>query len=65
MARDIKAPWAKSASDRLMLAADLANLPESGRGYELVGGRLVRTPPTDGWHGRISMDLGTALNIYV
>ena len=65
MARDIKAPWAESASDRLMSAAELANLPENGRGYELVEGRLVRMPPTGGWHGRISMDLGTALNIYV
>ncbi len=67
MARDIKAPWAESASnsDRLMSAADLARLAESGRGYELVEGRLVRMPPTGGWHGRISMDLGTALNNYV
>ncbi len=65
MARDSKAPWAESASDKLMTAADLADLPESGRGYELVEGRLVRMPPTGGWHGRISMDLGTALNNYV
>ena len=64
MARDIKAPWADSASDRLMSAAELANLPENGHGYELVEGRLVRMPPTGGWHGRISMDLGTALNNY-
>ena len=65
MARDLKAPWADSASDKLMTAADLASLPENGRGYELVEGRLVRMPPTGGWHGRISMDLGTALNNYV
>lgn len=65
MARDIKAPWAESASDRLMTAAELADLPEGGHGYELVGGRLVRMPPTGGWHGRISMDLGTALNNHV
>lgn len=65
MARDMKAPWAESASDKLMTAADLASLPESGRGYELVEGRLVRMPPTGGWHGRISMDLGTALNNFV
>jgi len=48
-----------------MSAADLARLPESGRGYELVDGRLVRMPPTGGWHGRICIDLGTALNNYV
>lgn len=67
MARDIKAPWAESASnsDTPITAGDLARLPESGRGYELVEGRLVRMPPTGGWHGRISMDLGTALNNYV
>src|SRR5690348_6807333 len=65
MARDSKAPWTESASDRLMTAADLADLPESGRGYELVEGRLVRMPPTGGWHGRVSMDLGTALNNFV
>lgn len=65
MARDRKAPWAESASDKLMAAAELASLPESGRGYELVAGRLVRMPPTGGWHGRISMDLGTALNNFV
>ncbi len=67
MARDLKAPWAESASDsdKLLSAADLAALPESGRGYELVEGRLVRMPPTGGWHGRISMDLGTALNNFV
>ena len=65
MARDMKAPWAESASDKLMTADDLAGLPESGRGYELVEGRLVRMPPTGGWHGRISMDLGTALNNFV
>lgn len=64
MARDIKAPWAESTSDEIMSAADLARLPESGRGYELVEGRLVRMPPTGGWYGRISMDLGTALNNY-
>jgi Uma2 family endonuclease len=64
----MKAPWAESASDAsgvLMTADDLSQLPESGRGYELVEGRLVRMPPTGGWHGRISMDLGTALNNYV
>lgn len=65
MARDLKAPWAELASDALMSADDLSRLPESGRGYELVEGRLVRMPPTGGWHGRISMDLGTALNNYV
>src|SRR6185437_11104628 len=67
MARDIKAPWAESASnsDTPITAGDLANLPGSGRGYELVEGRLVRMPPTGRWHGRISMDLGTALNNYV
>ena len=67
MARDMKAPWAESASnsDTPITAADLARLPESGRGYELVEWRLVRVPPTGGWHGRISMDLGTALNNYV
>lgn len=65
MARDANAPWADSASGHHMSADDLASLPESGRGYELVEGRLVRMPPTGGWHGRISMDLGTALNNFV
>lgn len=67
MLTEIAAPWAAVVPDAPfpMSAADLARLPEDGRLYELVGGRLVRMPTRKPRHGDIALDLGAALRIYV
>jgi len=67
MAHDLLAPWAEIVPDAPypMTAADLARLPEDGRSYELVRGRLVRMPPTGPEHGDVAQDLGMALRLFV
>lgn len=66
MAHDTLAPWAETViqSDRLMSADDLAHLPDEGRGYELVEGRLVKMAPTKGRHGDVTADLIAALRVF-
>ncbi|HWE62769.1 MAG TPA: Uma2 family endonuclease [Chloroflexota bacterium] len=51
---------------RVWTAADLLAMPDDlAHRYELVGGRLMRMPPTGGTHGRRSMDLGAHLALHV
>jgi Uma2 family endonuclease len=55
-------PWAEPAR---WTAEDLLSLPDDGRRYELVHGRLVRMAPTTWGHGQATENLQFALGSYV
>ena len=67
MAHDILAPWAEPVPDSTfpMSVEDLLRLPDDGRTYELVGGRLVRMPPSGGGASSMTAVLVGALIGYV
>ncbi len=67
MATESLAPWARPVPARSgrMTPRDLAVLPDDAPGYELVDGRLVRSMPTGGRHGRIGMKAGIVLGTFV
>jgi Uma2 family endonuclease len=61
------APWAEPMPEAGMplTAGDLARLPDDGRGYELVEGKLVRMSPTGGRHSYALVELVIALGAFV
>lgn len=67
MTHDTFAPWAEPMADdhAPMRAEDLARLPDSGRGYELVAGRLVKMTPAGLDHGDIASELNNVLRAFV
>jgi Uma2 family endonuclease len=46
-------------------AEELARMPDDGSRYELVRGELRRMTPAGGVHGRVAMNIGTALTNHV
>lgn len=62
MATDVVAPWAETV---LFTANDLTRLPDDGWQYELVDGRLVRSPPPGAEHGGICLNLGMEILRFV
>src|ERR687897_2660024 len=46
-------------------ADELLHLPDDGFRYELVQGELRRMTPAGNVHGRVAMNIGTALNIHI
>lgn len=60
------APWGELVAGReQMTADDLLALPDDGRIYELVEGRLVRASPSGGGASRLGVDLATVINVFV
>jgi len=65
MPPDMLAPWAEPVPDVDSLAAhDLFALSEDTWLYELVEGRLVRTPPTGFDHGDLEVTLASELRAF-
>jgi Uma2 family endonuclease len=63
---DTLAPWAEIVPDTgPMTTEDLLALPDDGWQYELVGGRLVRMPPSGLDASMLALRLGGALIAYV
>ncbi len=58
-------PEAMVEPGAFLIAADLARLPEDGRKYQLVEGRLVSMPPTGTDHDTIGFRLIMALGSFV
>jgi Uma2 family endonuclease len=50
---------------RQVTAEELIRMPDDGFRYELVGGELRRMTPAGSVHGRVAMNIGTALNNHV
>ena len=50
---------------REVTADELLRMPDDGFRYELVRGELRRMTPAGSAHGRVAMNLGTALHNYV
>lgn len=67
MAHETLAPWAEivPGSTYPMSVDELLALPDDGRMYELVEGRLVRMPPCGGGASRMGGNLLTIINNYV
>lgn len=67
MAHETLAPWAEIVPDSPypMSVDDLLALPDDGRIYELVEGRLVRMPPSGGGASHMGGNLVTIINNYV
>jgi Uma2 family endonuclease len=54
-----------SSRDALLTAEALEHLPEDGRRYELVGGRLVSEPLPSFGHGRVTVRIASLLDALV
>ena len=54
-----------SATTQLITAEELLMLPRGGMSYELVKGELVEMSPAGQKHGRIVMNLGAPLTVFV
>jgi Uma2 family endonuclease len=54
-----------SSRDALLTAEALEHLPEDGRRYELVGGRLVSEPLPSFCHGRVTVRIESLLDAYL
>lgn len=67
MAQRILAPWGELVPgiDHELVANDLLLLPDDGRMYELVEGRLVRMPPSSGADSYDALSLGASLLFHV
>jgi Uma2 family endonuclease len=50
---------------RQVTAEELLRMPDDGFRYELVRGELRKMPPAGSVHGRVAMNIGTALNNHV
>ena len=50
---------------RQVTAEELLRIPDDGFRYELVQGELRRMTPAGNVHGRVAMNIGTALNNHV
>jgi Uma2 family endonuclease len=50
---------------RQMTAGELLRMPDDGSRYELVRGELRKMTPAGSAHGRVAMNVGTALNNHV
>lgn len=51
--------------DRLLTIDDLEQIPDDGYQYELVQGRLVRTPPSFTWSSYLAMELARLLANFI
>jgi Uma2 family endonuclease len=67
MAHETVAPWGSVVPEAPypMTADDLLQLTEDGRHFELIEGRLVQMPPVGGGHGKLVLDLGSAIRAFV
>jgi hypothetical protein len=66
MTYDPFASWADPIERGMpMTAEELTRLPDDGRGYELVEGRLVRMSPVGGRHSYATLKLAAALLAFV
>ena len=55
---------AEAAAVSLMTAEEFAALPEDGRRYELVGGRLIEVSPSSSRSSILARRLGTRIDLY-
>ncbi|HZB44417.1 MAG TPA: Uma2 family endonuclease, partial [Pyrinomonadaceae bacterium] len=56
---------AMTATNQLMTAEELIMLPRGRMCYELVKGELIEMSPAGHKHGRIVMNLGAPLTVFV
>ena len=54
-----------ATTEKLLTAEEFEQLPEDGKGYELIDGELREMAPTVNWHGEVEINLGTLLNVHV
>lgn len=66
MSAPVFAPWGELVPhEGLLTDDDLLALPDDGRMYELVDGRLLRMSPSGGTATILGMRLGTVINVFV